>query len=137
VNAICIIALGVVRATLPAPEFTLSWEHSVQKSQWEERYRIAGTRLEPVQARVQSFGAGMEPPPDARLEHGWWTWQPDADAYKSLTLTHSTHARDYRFCWNRQCASLTQLVGPPAANSTGVTVQACDATAMPARQHTH
>ena len=29
VDAICLLVAGVVRATLPAPEFTLAWDHSV------------------------------------------------------------------------------------------------------------
>jgi hypothetical protein len=32
--------------------------------------------LELVQARVKGSGAGMEPPPEARLVDGWFQWQP-------------------------------------------------------------
>ncbi len=38
--SICILVAGVVRATLPGQEFTLAWDHSVQKTRWEERYRV-------------------------------------------------------------------------------------------------
>ena len=131
-NAICIIAAGVVRATLPAPEFTLAWEHSVEKTRWEERYRIDDAQLDPIEARIQSFGAGMEAPPGAKLQNGWWVWHPDAAPYESLTLTRSNHTKDYQLCWNGRCATLTELVGATQTNGSTVTVRACDASPSPA-----
>ena len=76
-DPICLLVAGVVRAaTLPASEFTLSWVHSVQKTLWEERYRVDGDGLLLFEARVQGTGAGMELPPGAILAAGVWTWNP-------------------------------------------------------------
>ena len=72
-NAVCLIVAGVVRATLPTDHYTLAWQHSVEKTRWEESYRIDGDRLRLTAARIQGLGAGMEPPRDAVLRGGWWT----------------------------------------------------------------
>jgi hypothetical protein len=69
-DAVCLLVAGALRAMLPTTEFTLAWTHSVQKTRWEERYRVAGSDLQLVEARIQSSGAGMDPPPQARLRDG-------------------------------------------------------------------
>ena len=127
-NAICIIVAGVVRATLPTTEFTLTWEHSVEKTRWEEHYLSDGDRLRLTQARIQSFGAGMEPPPDARLVDGWWTWRPTLEPLRALQLTRSSYTQDYQVCWDARCSTLSELAGP-TAEGEAVTVAACSGSA--------
>ena len=39
-----------------------------------------------VQARVKGSGAGMEPPPEARLVDGWFQWQPNGRRYRTWCL---------------------------------------------------
>jgi len=124
-NAICLIVAGVVRATLAGPEFTLAWTHSVEKTQWEETYRIDGNRLMLVTARVEGSGAGMEPPPGAQLRDGRWTWQPQS-AHPELRLTRSTFTRDYTLCANGRCADLGERIGATAEGEV-VTVRVCEA----------
>jgi hypothetical protein len=58
--------------SLVVPAFTLSWTHSVEKIEWQERWRVDGPSLVLEQSRVRGSGAGMEPPDDARLEQGVW-----------------------------------------------------------------
>jgi hypothetical protein len=123
-SAICIIAAGVVRASLATTEFTLAWEHSVEKTRWEERYHSDGARLRLVEARIQGFGAGMEPPSGARLVDGWWTWRPALEPLPELRLTHSDYARDYRLCWNARCSTLSELAGA-VGEGKPVTVAPC------------
>jgi hypothetical protein len=123
-NAICIVVAGVVRASLPATEFTLAWEHSVEKTRWEEHYASDGAKLRLSEARIQSFGAGMEPPSGARLVGGWWTWRPGLEPLAELRLTHSSYARDYRVCWSGQCTTLSGLVGS-AGEGAVVTISPC------------
>lgn len=73
--SLCVAAAaGVLR--LAAASFTLGWTHSVEHVRWEEDWRVAPQGLVLVAARVQGSGAGMEPPDDARLTGGWWTWAP-------------------------------------------------------------
>ncbi len=109
-NAVCLIVAGIVRATLPGPEFTLEWDHSVEKIRWEERYRIVGKQLLLVEARVRGSGAGMEPPPTAMLRDGSWVWQPNS-TLAEIRLTHSTFTSDYLLCTPDRCAELGERVG--------------------------
>lgn len=128
-NAVCLLIAGVVRATLPAEDFTLAWDHSVQKTRWEERYRPQDHALRLVSARIQGTGAGMEPPPDATFADGWWSWQPGTEL-PELRLTLSPYAGDYTLCGSRGCRSLAALAGPADAGAT-VVVRPC---AMPPSQ---
>ena len=84
----------MLRATIAATEITVAWDHSVEKTRWEEHYRVDGMNLRLTQARIRSFGAGMEPPSDATLRDGWWTWQPSDNVVAVLRLTQSPFTRD-------------------------------------------
>jgi hypothetical protein len=126
-NAICLIVAGVVRASLPSSEFTLAWEHSVEKTRWQERYRIDGDSLELVEARVQGLGAGMEPPPGARFADSWWTWRPALAPLTGLHLAASRYTSDYELCWNDHCSALRQLTGTTSPDQA-VTIAPCPAT---------
>jgi len=108
VNSLCLFVAGALHATLPTADFTVGWVHSIEKTRWEERYRVAGTRLELVEARVRGSGAGMEPGPDARLVDGWWTWHPER-RLDALRLTLSPYAGDYDLCWRGRCHTLRSL----------------------------
>jgi hypothetical protein len=130
VNAVCLVVAGVVRATLPVDQFTLAWQHSVEKTRWEETYRVAGDRLLLTGARIQGIGAGMEPPEGATLRDGWWTWTPAPHAIATLPLTQSTYTSDWTLCWNQRCRALGKLV-PPQAEGSVVDVVACNAPSDP------
>jgi hypothetical protein len=123
-TAICLLVAGVVRATLPGPEFTLAWEHSVEKTRWDERYRIDGRSVTLIEARVEGSGAGMEPPPGATLQGGAWIWHPQS-THAELRLTHSTYAPDYTLCAGGRCAKLGAWTGATAQGDV-VTVRPCD-----------
>jgi hypothetical protein len=127
VNAVCLMVAGVVRATLPTNEFTLAWQHSVEKTRWEETYRIDGDRLLLTGARIRGIGAGMEPPPDAVLRGGWWAWEPPPHAIAVLPLTQSTYTSDWTLCWNHHCRKLGALV-PSGAEGSVVDLVACRAS---------
>ena len=75
-SAVCFLVAGMLRATLPVDTFTVAWQHSVEKTRWEEDWRVAGRRLVAVESRIEGSGAGMDPPPDARLVDGAWHWHP-------------------------------------------------------------
>lgn len=101
----------MLRASLPADEFTLAWRHSVEKTRWEERYVAEGSRLRLVEARIEALGAGMEPPAGARFVDGWWTWRPQLEPLPELRLTRSSYTSDYRLCWSERCSTLGSLAG--------------------------
>jgi hypothetical protein len=129
-SAICFIVAGVVRAVLPGPEITLAWDHSVEKTRWEERYRSNGEVLVLVEARVRALGAGMDPPPGAQLSGGAWTWQPNT-THDELRLTRSTYTGDYTVCIEGRCDGLGQLTGA-VVEGAPVVVRACDGGPAPA-----
>jgi hypothetical protein len=124
-GAICLIASGLVRATLSSSEVTVAWTHSVEKTRWEERYAISGASLKLVEARVQAMGAGMEPAANAVLRDGWWRWTPRADALTELRLTYSTFTQDYTICAGQRCSSLQELVGLPLDDGQVVSLRPC------------
>jgi hypothetical protein len=69
------IAAGALVTTLAVESFTLAWTHSIEKTRWEEDWRLAGGRLQLVEARIRGSGAGMEPPAGAVLENGVWRYR--------------------------------------------------------------
>jgi hypothetical protein len=109
-NAACLFVAGALRAVVPAHDFTVAWMHSVEKTAWEERYRVDGKMLSLVGARIQGSGAGMDPPPDAQFRNGWWTWRPTIGPLPAIRLTLSSFTRDYDLCWRGRCQSLHRLV---------------------------
>ncbi len=129
-DPICLVVAGMVRATLPAPDFTLAWTHSVEKTRWEERYRVEGDALVLVEARVAGSGAGMEPPASARLVDGVWVWRPHA-SLTELRLTESSYTADYTLCWRDGCRRLGALVGS-MPDGAAVAVRPCAGANRPA-----
>jgi hypothetical protein len=107
-SLLCLATAAMVVA-IPASSFTLAWTHSIEKVRWEEDYRIEGLRLHAVDARVKGSAAGMEPPPGARLEGGWWHYPPAAENLYELRLARSEGAKDYEICLGGFCRFLSQL----------------------------
>jgi hypothetical protein len=126
VNALCLVVAGTLRALLPVTEFTVTWQHSVEKMQWEEHYRIEGAQLRLTEARVAGSGAGIDPLPDATLRDGAWTWHPRDATFAQLRLTSSAFTRDYELCWGDGCRALRSLVPPPGVPSSSSTSGAGD-----------
>jgi hypothetical protein len=123
-KAICLLVAGIVKATLPTTDLTLAWQHSVERTRWEEHYRVVGDRLDLLEARVQAMGAGMEPGAGAELRDGWWTWRPATDPMRELRLSRSPYTADYDLCWNGECRTLTELAATGSRTEV-VTMRAC------------
>lgn len=113
------LATATAVATLATQSFTLAWTHSIEKVRWEEDYRIESGRLHLVEARIQGSAAGMEPPPGARLENGWWHYAPAQAWHDELRLARSPYARDYELCFDGGCRSLA-VIAPQAEGVTRV-----------------
>jgi hypothetical protein len=111
---VCLIA-GAVAKTLQVTAFTLAWTHSVQKTDWQEDWRVTADGLTLVEARIKSSGAGVDPPADARLIDGWWRWRAAAAPRKDVILAHSGAAGDWRICITGQCRTLPDIFGRPLA----------------------
>jgi hypothetical protein len=122
--SLCLISAGIVK-TLPLAAFTLVWTHSVEKVDWQEDWRVTPQGLELVQARVKGFGAGMEPPPEARLVGGWFQWQLKRAPMPDVVLANSGAAGEWRLCHDGNCQTLSAIFGHPiGANVT--TMRGCD-----------
>ncbi len=121
--SLCLASAGIAK-TLSIAAFTLAWTHSIEKVEWQEDWRVTPQGLELVQARVKGFGAGMEPPPEARLVDGWFQWQPARATMPQVVLGNSGAAGEWRFCSDGKCQPLSEIFGHPVgANVT--TMSAC------------
>ena len=105
---------GAATAFLAASTFTLSWTHSVEKTRWHEVWRVAPAGLELVEARIRGSGAGMEPPPGARLEDGWWVYRPTVAPVPALVLAASgATGSGWRLCADGECREIGGGAGAP------------------------
>lgn len=89
---------------VPGKAFTLAWTHSIERQRWEEDYAVrpgpspGSATLHATAAWIRGSGAGMEPPPDARLENGWYHYQPTEKTPGTLRLSRSEFVPDYELC---------------------------------------
>ncbi|MFO1109648.1 MAG: DUF1850 domain-containing protein [Bradyrhizobium sp.] len=121
--SLCLASAGAVKV-LAVTAFTLAWTHSIEKVEWQEDWRVTPSGLELVEARVKGSGAGMEPPPEARLMQGWFRWKPVRPAMPGVTLGNSGTAGEWRLCARGKCRTLSEILGHPVgANVT--TMRAC------------
>ena len=124
------LAAGLLTVSLPVTEFTLAWTHSIEKIRWEEDWRIEGTQLRIIAARIRGTGAGMEPPADSVLRDGVWHYRPAIAPMDKLTLANSTYTADYELCSAGDCRPLAEYL--PAGNTASdigntTTIMPCEA----------
>jgi hypothetical protein len=110
--SLCLASAGVVKA-LSIATFTLVWTHSIEKTDWQEDWRVTPEGLVLTQARVKGSGAGMEPPPGARLVNGWFQWRPEGGPKPQLVLANSGAAGEWRLCHGGSCKTLSEILGHP------------------------
>jgi hypothetical protein len=119
--SLCVAASGIVKV-LAVGAFTLAWTHSVEKTAWREDWRVTDAGLLLVAARVKTSGAGMEPPPNARLADGWWQWNPTSAPLPELVLRDSGAAGDWNICVADGCHPVGEILG---AGYDQVTLRPC------------
>jgi len=122
--SLCLASAGVAKS-LALAVFTLAWTHSVERIEWQEDWRVSGEGLELAQARVKGSGAGMEPPPGARLVDGWFQWQPDRPPLQEVVLGNSGVAGEWRICNDGRCRTLSEILGHPIGADV-ITMRACE-----------
>jgi hypothetical protein len=117
--ALCLMA-GGSQVQIPVHQFTLRWQHSIEKIDWEEDYILAGEWLFLSSARVRGSGAGMEPPPGAFYAQGVWHYRPAPEMRwtHQLLLTRSEFARDYEICIDGNCVPLSHWIPVSAGTTT-------------------
>jgi hypothetical protein len=109
--SLCILAAGKT-VTLAVAAFTLSWTHSVERTRWEEDWRVMPSGLQVVEARIKGSGAGMEPPQAAVLRQGWWTYAPAVAPQSRLVLAASGATGDgWTLCTVQGCRTLGKAAG--------------------------
>ncbi len=101
--ALCIAsASGIAKIAVTA--FTLSWTHSVEKTRWEEDWRVTPAGLEIIEARVEGSGAGMDPPDGSRFDGKFWRWKPPLKPLPELALRRSDAVpQGWTFCAEGRC----------------------------------
>lgn len=105
-SALCVYA-GVKALAVAATAFTLSWTHSVERTEWRESWVVTPAGLVLTEARVKGSGAGVDPGEGARMADGWWVWQPEAAAVEELVLAASgATASGWRLCTGEGCVEL-------------------------------
>jgi hypothetical protein len=122
--SLCLASAGVVK-TLSIAAFTLAWTHSIEKTDWQEDWRITPQGLQLVQARIKGSGAGMEPPPQARLVDGWFQWQPVRAPLPEVLLGNSGAAGEWHLCAGGNCRTLSEIFGHPVGANVTV-MSACE-----------
>jgi hypothetical protein len=116
------LATGALVVALNASEITLSWVHSVQKTNWEEVWRAEASGVWLVEARIQGAGAGMEAPPEAKLMDGYWRWHPAIPPLPEVVLRRSGATADWRVCIAARCRTMSELL---PADADPVVLKAC------------
>jgi len=124
--ALC-IAVGTVVVSLPTDAFTLRWQHTIEKTLWEEDYLIAGDWMLLTRARIRGSGAGMEPPADSVLEGASWSYRPADRWRRSIELARSEFGRDYELCVGTACTPMNHLI----AGHGPTTLQPCRTASVP------
>lgn len=126
--ALCIGLLGTTApaAVVPEPAFTLRWTHSVEKIVWREAYVLAPGGLRLTEAAVQGTGAGMEPPPEARLVDGWYVYAPDRTV-ADIVIPDSDFTGPMTLCAGGRCAPVADWARRPAGAITPVRLWPCPA----------
>jgi hypothetical protein len=125
--SLCVTAAGLTVA-FALERFTLAWTHSVEHFEWREIWRVAPQGLVIEEAVVQGSGAGIDPPPTARLEPDGWHWRPDLLARSSIIMADAGFGRPWWICSGEICVDTTTIV--PHIGSTLV-LEACTAPGVP------
>ncbi|MBZ9717483.1 DUF1850 domain-containing protein [Mesorhizobium sp. M7A.F.Ca.CA.001.09.2.1] len=111
--SLCILAAGKT-VTLSVAAFTLSWTHSVERTRWQEDWKVTSSSLQVVEARIEGSGAGMEPPEGAVLKEGWWSYAPDVGPQRRVVLAASGATSDgWTLCTVQGCRELGRTAGGP------------------------
>lgn len=121
---LCFASAGVIKS-LSVAAFTLAWTHSVEKTEWQEDWRVTPQGLRIMEARVKGSGAGMEPPPDAQLVDGWFRWAPQLAVRPEVVLANSGMAGEWRVCTGGICQTLSDVLGQPVGTNV-TTMRVCD-----------
>lgn len=112
------LASAALALGLGVGQFTLAWTHSVERTEWRERWRLDGAELVLDEARVRGSGAGMEPPEGAVLQDGWWVYHAQRRLGELRLAVSGATGGGWRLCTATGCFDLETalaLAGRPPA----------------------
>ena len=134
--ALCISLLGGRGAApLPTDAVTLTWVHSAEKVEREERWQLTPQGLNKTLLRIKAQDPSAFPiPPDATREGDWYVQSPKDGPITHLVLPASDHVATATLCSGKRCAPLRSWL---AADGQGKNAQAPKpAKGEPARRST-
>ncbi|HTN63250.1 MAG TPA: DUF1850 domain-containing protein [Devosia sp.] len=109
--SLCIATAGTILAVV-ASSFSLSWTHSVEKTEWVEYWQVQQGRLALVSASVKGSGAGVAIPDDAVWLGDHWSYHPTLPPLASLNLAASgATVSGWTLCADGQCYQLGREAG--------------------------
>lgn len=121
--SLCLSAGNSVLA-LALEAFSLSWTHSVEKTEWREEWRVLSDGLVIESASVSGSGAGMEVPDGAVLRDGAWHYRPALPPQSQVAFADAGRGTgDWRLCAGGLCRDIGDLV--PSRGSS-FTLSVCD-----------
>jgi hypothetical protein len=86
----------------------------VTKTLWWEKWEVSADGIRPIEARISGSGAGMEPPEDAVLADGVWSYAPNLPYQRMMLLASSgTTGGGWQLCALGTCRTLGETPGPP------------------------
>lgn len=110
------LATGTKVLAFAVSTFTLSWTHSVQRTEWWERWEVTEAGIRPVEARVTSSGAGMEAPEGAVEEADGWHYVPHLPPQRQVFLGASgATVGGWTLCAGDSCQVVGAKAGAPLA----------------------
>lgn len=125
--SLCLLAGGKI-SIMATAAFTLAWSHSVEKTRWEEDWRVTPAGLQIIEARIRGSGAGMEPPADAVLKDGWWVYVPQLPVQSRLSLAASgATGGGWSLCAGAECLEIGTTPG------SEVELSVCEGREAPAK----
>ncbi len=118
----CLLAAGAT-IRLGTVALTLAWTHSIEKTRWEEDWRVTPAGMVLEEDRVQTTGAGMEPPPDSHFDGKWWRYKPPLPPLPQIVLRRSgTTVDDWQVCIKGACKPMGAYL---PRNADPVTLTTC------------
>ncbi|CAN5223915.1 hypothetical protein BH10PSE9_BH10PSE9_22550 [soil metagenome] len=78
----------------------------MQKTVWEEDWRLTPAGFAISEARVQGSGAGMEPLEGSVFDGTWWRYRPPLKPQTEIVLGDSGVAGAWTLCAAGQCTEL-------------------------------
>ena len=112
--ALCLTGAGL-SLHLGLTAFTLAWTHTVERTAWEEDWRVEADTLVLTQSRIKGSGAGMDPPPHATRIDGWFAWAPSDPRRSFIAIRRAPGIDDWQLCpVGMGCKLIGELLSPDA-----------------------